>query len=152
MTVLPILAYPLQKILPKFREQGRDGQRQLAFIMAVLGYTLGILCAAISRAPKHLAHLPHVFFLRDTADALQQIHQNPSQRTRLRRGRPIAMLIYMQGISALPMLILLPIVYWARLRMKRHTVSDLLLGTLTPLVSMGLALLVCGFRGTKKRR
>lgn len=146
LTVLPILAYPLQKILPKFREQGRDGQRQLAFIMAVLGYTLGILCAAISRAPRSIWLIYLTYFFSGILLTLC------NKFTKIRASGhacgvagPIAMLIYMQGISALPMLILLPIVYWARLRMKRHTVSDLLLGTLTPLVSMGLALLVCGF-------
>ena len=42
--VLPVLAYPLQRFIPKFRDEGRKGQRTLAMIFAVAGY---ILCAIV---------------------------------------------------------------------------------------------------------
>ena len=40
--VLPVLAYPLQRFIPRFRDKGRKGQRMLAMIFAVAGY---VLCA-----------------------------------------------------------------------------------------------------------
>lgn len=43
IVVFPILAYPLQPLLPHFKKKGRKGQRQLAIIMSVLGYALGII-------------------------------------------------------------------------------------------------------------
>ena len=43
------------------------------------------------------------------------------------------------------MLLLLPLVYWARLAMKRHTPVDLVRGMLTPLLALLLSLLLCGF-------
>lgn len=43
--IFPVLAYPLQKILPKYRHQGREGQRNLALILNLAGYTAAlILC------------------------------------------------------------------------------------------------------------
>ena len=45
MCVLPLTAYPLQKILPPFKDKGRSGQRTLAMIMANVGYILSIVYA-----------------------------------------------------------------------------------------------------------
>ena len=47
LTVLPLLAYPLQPVFPAFRDKGRSGQRTLAMIMAVVGYILGIIFALV---------------------------------------------------------------------------------------------------------
>ena len=34
LTVLPLLAYPLQPYIPRYKDQGRAGQRRLAIVMA----------------------------------------------------------------------------------------------------------------------
>lgn len=146
LVVLPIFAYPLQKILPPFRSQGRPGQRKLAFFMAVLGYTLGIVCAAIARAPKTLwlIYLTY-FFSGILLTLLNRVTKVRASGHACGVAGPIALLIYMRGAPALPMLLLLPLVYWARLAMKRHTPVDLVWGTLTPLLALLLSLLLCGF-------
>ncbi len=36
--VFPLSAYPLQRFIPKFKDDGRRGQRTLAMIFAVIGY------------------------------------------------------------------------------------------------------------------
>ena len=38
--LLPLLAYPMQRFFPRFKDQGRNGQRHLAMIFAVGGYIL----------------------------------------------------------------------------------------------------------------
>ncbi len=38
--VLPLLAYPMQRFIPKFKDGGRRAQRTLAMIFAVIGYVL----------------------------------------------------------------------------------------------------------------
>ena len=43
LVVLPLLAYPLQPLVPGFKTKGRDGQRSLAMWMASLGYILGLV-------------------------------------------------------------------------------------------------------------
>ena len=37
LVVLPLLAYPLQKYIPHFKDSGRDGQRSLAMIFSAAG-------------------------------------------------------------------------------------------------------------------
>ncbi len=41
---LPLLAYPMQRFIPRFKDGGRKAQRTLAMIFAVAGY---VLCALI---------------------------------------------------------------------------------------------------------
>lgn len=47
LTILPISAYPLQKVIPKYKNKGRYGQRQLAIIMGILGYILGTVYSIV---------------------------------------------------------------------------------------------------------
>lgn len=50
--ILPMLAYPLQKYIPPYKNKGRDGQRTLAMIFAVSGYILGIVAGLLAHAPE----------------------------------------------------------------------------------------------------
>ena len=52
LTVLPMLAYLLQPVIPKYKNAGREGQRNLAIVMAVIGYVLGIVVAICTDATK----------------------------------------------------------------------------------------------------
>ena len=52
LTILPLLAYPFQPLIKKFKDKGREGQRTLAMIFAVAGYICGCLSALLLRAPK----------------------------------------------------------------------------------------------------
>ena len=40
LSLFPLLAYPVQPLIPAFRNKGRDGQRHLAMIFAFVGYLL----------------------------------------------------------------------------------------------------------------
>ena len=42
ISFLPLLAYPLQPVIPAFRNKGREGQRTLAMIMSSLGYVIAV--------------------------------------------------------------------------------------------------------------
>ena len=55
---------------------------------------------------------------------------------------PVALLVHFCGLNGYWALLILPVVYWACLVMKRHTPSQLLLGTITPLISLVLVLLI----------
>ncbi len=34
-----VLAYPMQKILPHWKQKGQEGQRKLAFLFSMAGYS-----------------------------------------------------------------------------------------------------------------
>lgn len=43
LVLLPLAAYPLQPLFPRFKDKGRKGQRELAMLFAVLGYVCGMV-------------------------------------------------------------------------------------------------------------
>lgn len=52
--LLPLLAYPLQRFIPPFKNQGRRGQRNLAIVFAVIGYILGCIVGLFASYTKEL--------------------------------------------------------------------------------------------------
>ena len=72
LTVLPTLAYPLQKHIPKYKSRGREGQRSLAMLFSFVGYLLGT--TAVSA-------------VRDRYACLQQSPENQGERSCLRQCR-----------------------------------------------------------------
>lgn len=54
LSILPTIAYPLQKYIPKYKDRGREGQRSLAMIFSFVGYLLGTVTAFAFAAPIEL--------------------------------------------------------------------------------------------------
>lgn len=54
LSILPLLAYPLQKYIPHYKERGREGQRSLARVFSFAGYAMGSIVAYIAAAPARL--------------------------------------------------------------------------------------------------
>lgn len=54
LSLFPLLAYPVQPLIPVFRDKGRDGQRHLAMIFAFIGYLLTCILNIYTGASKEL--------------------------------------------------------------------------------------------------
>ena len=50
--LFPLMAYPLQRCMPHFKDKGRHGQRYLAMIFAVGGYVISVLVNALTHASR----------------------------------------------------------------------------------------------------
>ncbi len=48
----PVLAYPLQKYIPAYKDKGREGQRSLAIIFSFVGYSIAVIIAFVFKAPE----------------------------------------------------------------------------------------------------
>ena len=124
LTVLPILAYPLQKVLPRFKDKGRKGQRELAFIMVILGYTLGIISAFVLKAPIQYLIIYLAYFLSGISLALiNKLSKVKASGHACGVAGPIVMSIYLLGGYTWFFILLIPIVFWSRLTMGRHTIQ-----------------------------
>lgn len=53
----------MQKIIPKLNAKGRDGQRSLAFVMSIIGYTISVIYGLIMKSGKEtmLIFLTYLF-------------------------------------------------------------------------------------------
>lgn len=89
LTVLPAISYPLQPIMPYFKHQGREGQRNLAIIAANIGYIARNNICFCSLDPSGAAYnFSHIFSFGTAYSAVQQSFENTGERARLRNSRP----------------------------------------------------------------
>ena len=52
IAIFPVLAYPLQKHIPAYKDKGREGQRSLAIIFSFAGYSIAVIIAFLFKAPE----------------------------------------------------------------------------------------------------
>lgn len=141
LTVLPLLGYPLQKFLPPYKHQGRAGQRSLAIVMAVVGYIAGLIHALAARVTAMQWTVYLTYLLSGVGIAvfnkLFKIHASGHACGVV---GPTAIAVYYGGYGLLfGGCVLMLLVYWSSLRMHRHTVAQLLLGSAIPLIALAAA-------------
>lgn len=144
LVIFPLLAYPLQPLIKKYKSKGREGQRTLAIIFAVAGYLGGCLFAILLHASKNVWIIYLTYLLSGTLVMLwnKLLHFKASGHACGVTG-PFALLIYFgqpYGYIGIPVLAL---VWLASLYMKRHTNLQLITGSVIPIVALGIALMVC---------
>ena len=142
LTVLPLLAYPVWKIVPALEKKGRDSQRKLAVIFSVAGYLIGTaLCLIAGRGRLEL-----ILYLTYLASGLlvalfsYAVHIKGSGHAAGVAG-PTALLIFLLGPWYALGFVILALVYWCSLVLKRHTLSQLILGSILSPASAILLLL-----------
>ena len=137
LSVLPLSAYPLQPGLPKYRNKGREGQRNLALMMGVLGYLFGIVFALCSHATKELLVIYLIYFLSGIGILFfNKIFKIRASGHACGIAGPILILENFIGIKALVSVVVLMMVYWASIKTKRHTTSQLFWGNIIPLFAL----------------
>ncbi len=143
LVVLPLLAYPLQPLVKKYKDKGREGQRTLAMIFAVAGYILGLASVIIFGAPTGVLVIYLAYMISGLLVALTNkvFHFKASGHACGIAG-PFMLLVYfgqMIGYAGLGVLI---IAWIASFYMKRHTWPQLLVGTAIPFSALGIILLL----------
>ena len=146
LVVFPLLAYPMQPLIKKYKDKGREGQRALAMDFAVAGYIGGCLSAVLLHAPKSVWIIYLSYLLSGILVMLlnKLLHFRASGHACGVTG-PFAILVYFGqplGFLGIP---LLAIVCLSSLRMKRHTAWQLLGGTVIPVAALAIAVMICSF-------
>lgn len=135
LSLFPLLAYPVQPLIPSFREKGREGQRHLAMLFAFAGYLLNVLVNLFTGTAGELARVGWVYLLSGMTILLC------NRLFRLRASGHAAGVGAVVGLLALSghpgtlavTLPLLVLVFWASIAAKRHTLPQLIGGVLIPL-------------------
>jgi hypothetical protein len=136
LTILPLLAYPLHRIIPASKKQGREGERKLAFILAVISYVLGTIITFLFNAPMiikkiFMAYLLSGLFLSFFNKGLKIKASGHACGI----SGPITLLVNIIGFNMLWLYLLMPIVFWSRINLGRHTLKELFIGTFVGIVS-----------------
>jgi len=144
IVIVPLAAYPLQKHLKNFKNKGREGQRNLAIVTAGAGYALGTAAALIAREDRGMMLIYLTYFVSWLILVLlnKAIHIRASGHACGTAG-PLAVGAHFFGIwAALIGVVILALVYWSSLKLKRHTPRELACGTLVPAVSLAIAVMI----------
>lgn len=138
-TLLPLLAYPLSVLIPSLRAQGRSAQRHLAIVFSVIGYFGGITYLILAGGTRTEWMIYLTYAISGVLIALFSfgIGFKASGHACGVAG-PVAMLTYCLGAPWAACYLLLAVVFWASLKMKRHTWGQLAVGSLIPVVTIAL--------------
>ncbi len=141
MTVLPLTAYPLQKVLPPFRDKGRKGQRTLAMIMANVGYILSLVYAAVADiSPVLLAVFVTYVLSGASILIINKVLGFKASGHACGVAGPVGVLIYFTGTTpaGITTLIvgigLLMAVLWGTVKTHSHTASQFIVGGIIPII------------------
>lgn len=145
LTVVPASAYILKWVIPSIRAQGRRGERKLAFIMSVVSYVAGALFCLVRKAPRAVSGL----FVSYLASGALLAFVNAVLKVRASGhacgfAGPLTYLA--RFVGPVPVIIsaafVLPVVYWARLRAGRHSLRELVSGTIIGFAATQLVVLL----------
>ena len=140
LAAVPVLAYPLQVIVPAFRPEGQKMKRKLAFILSIMGYIAALTVSLVRGAVPNLAYIDAVYLCSVVVLTLINVvtpwHASGHACSIV---GPIALLACFFGWWAiLPGAAVIALSFWSSVYLKRHTVREYLLGAISPLVSAAL--------------
>jgi len=146
LVVLPLLAYPLQKYIPHFKDGGRDGQRSLAMIFSAVGYLLGTLTAFVSSAPDEVK----IIYLEYLLCGISMLLLNKVCKLKASGHAcgivgPVLLLAYFKMYipAWIGALLIIP-VYISSIQTKRHTAPQLVGGSMIPFAMICMVHLIMG--------
>lgn len=129
--VLPVLAYPLQGLFPSWRSRGREGQRKLAFLFSLIGYTLALLFGIAAKAGRAMMLVFWTYFisvlLLTLCNAVIKVRASGHMCS---VAAPMLLLVYfLDWRAAVPCALLFGLVAWSSVMLKRHTTGEVVLGS-----------------------
>lgn len=146
LVLLPLLAYPIQRRFNIIKVgDKRKSERALAIIFSICGYLIGFILAFILKAPGtekvlYLSYLMSVILISIFSFGFQL---NASGHMAGISG-PLTIIVYLFGFKYL-LLISIPItVIWASLKLNRHTLIELTVGSLIPIGSIIVSMFIFG--------
>ncbi len=143
LAILPMMAYPLSVMIPSIRKKGRDGQRSLAMYLSAIGYLAVFIYGFVAAVGKNVMVVYTGYFLSVVIIlVLNKVFKIRASGHACSVSGPLVYTAYFLGIWGIIIGTLLwGLIFWASLVMKRHTVREYFLGTLTCLVSFGVAVI-----------
>ena len=136
LVVLPLLGYPLQRFIPGFKDKGREGQRNLALIMSIIGYIAGFIVALCT----NVSGILFIVYLTYLISGALLILFNKGFKIKASGhaggfAGPLTVAICLLGPWYYIGLSILVLVFWASLVMKRHTLPQLIIGSFIPVAA-----------------
>ena len=141
---VPALAYVLSVLVPKVKEQGREGQRKLAFITNLAGYSIALLWAFFTNVDKGLLLICLTYFLSVVFLIIcnKGFHFRASGHASSFTG-PLILLVYFLGWKAMVAALMIAVlIVWASVYLKRHTIKELVGGIVVNILAFIFSVII----------
>lgn len=144
LALFPVLAYPVSYIIPALRRGGRKSQRNLAFILSFIGYSAALIVGLVCRYSENLISIILTYELSVLILLLfnKGLKIKASGHACSVAGPAAVCTMFFGWKGALIGLAVLMIVFWASLKSKRHSFSELVFGSLASIVSTLISFLL----------
>ena len=145
LLLVPLAAYPLREIFHIGRNR-REGQRSTALILSAAGYACGFIWSLLVPC----SWLVHILFLSYVVSVAALLALNAGLGLRASghacsTTAPVFLLTWkLHPLFIIPSLLLIAAVYRSSLKLSRHTLPQLLIGSSISLLACGLSILVYG--------
>ncbi len=147
LALIPLAAYPMSWIIPTVRRKGREGQRNLAFVLTAVGYVLGWLYAKLISLNRHQILVYTIYLISLLLLLLwnKVFHLRASGHGCSVTG-PTVLSGYYLGLAGMITGALCYLsIFWASVTTKRHKWDEFLGGSLLCGFACGLAWLACSY-------
>ena len=145
LLLVPLAAYPLREIFHIGRNR-REGQRSTALVLSAAGYACGFIWSLLAPC----SWLVHILFLSYVVSVAALLALNAGLGLRASghacsTTAPVFLLTWkLHPLFIIPSLLLIAAVYRSSLKLSRHTLPQLLIGSSISLLACGLSILVYG--------
>lgn len=127
--LVPILAYPLQKLLPT-KGEVREEQRNLAFILTFTGYLTALVCSVLGNCGKELQYIIVTYFISMVLLVFlnKVLHVRASGHACSVTGTLFFLSFFLGKQAVIPCICIAIAVIWSSLYLKRHTIREIFWG------------------------
>ncbi len=141
---VPLLAYAVWAVVPRWRRLGRRSQRKLAFVFSLVGYTGGLIYALVAEVSRSLLVIFLTYFLSAVLLTLcnKVLKFRASGHGCGVTGPLLLPAVFVSPLWILPSMLILSLVYLSSLLLKRHSMKELLTGSGVAVLSFVVALLL----------
>lgn len=144
LAIIPVLAYPLSMLIPSIKEKGRDGQRNLAFALSAVGYAGGFVYALLANVSTPLMIIFGTYFLSIIVlSFMNKVIKVRASGHACSIAGPIGLVCYfLPPVCIVASLCLYVAIFWASVRMGRHTVKEFIWGSVSSPLSLAIVALL----------
>lgn len=148
LMVIPISTYPLALVIPKYKHEGREGQRNIAFIMNIIGYAGVVIWGWFAHVSDVLMQIHLTYFFSVCILLLfNKVFKIRASGHACSIAGPLILLVYLLGWAAfVPCALLFAAIVWASLYAKRHTPKELFWGALCAGIALCVSFIPMRFR------
>jgi hypothetical protein len=131
LMLIPVAAYPLAAVIPKYKAKGRDGERTLAFILSIAGYVAAVVYGFAAQVSKGLLFIYLTYFISVAVlTVFNKVIKLRASGHACSITGPLILMVYFIGWKCLlPCAVLFALIIWASLAIKRHTPRELIAGS-----------------------